>query len=43
MGISPIFNEYNGFINKGFIYLLDELYVEANDYDMICFLLGDGQ
>jgi len=43
MGLNPMFNEYNGFINKAFIYLLDEFYIETDDYDMICFLLGDGQ
>jgi len=30
-------------LNRQFIQLLDELYIDADDYDMICFLLGDGQ
>ena len=30
-------------LNKQFIQLLDELYIDADDYDMICFLLGDAQ
>lgn len=35
-----MFNEYAGLVNTGFVLLLD---CSAEDYDMLCFLLGDAQ
>lgn len=36
-----MFNEYAGTINLGFVLLLDRM--AAEDWDLLCFLLGDGQ
>ena len=35
-----MFNEYPGYVNQDFFELLELTYI---DYDMLCFLLGDGQ
>ena len=38
-----MYNAYQGFLNKDFVQLLDDMYIDPDDYDMICFLLGDAQ
>ena len=40
-----MFNQYPGCVNIGFFKLLQltEIQYEDIDYDMVCFLLGDGQ
>ena len=40
-----MFNEYRGCVNQNFFDLLQltNIAYEKIDYDMVCFLLGDGQ